>query len=159
MSGVGLLNVTLLVKDYDEAIQWFTEKLRFTVVEDTKMSEDGSKRWVRIRPPKAPANSTCILLAKASGEMQETTVGSQFGGRVGFFLETDDFADDFLHMKDAGVRFKEDHPREEAYATVIKFADLHGNQWDLIQTRKEPLVASKPQEQPAEGDLADLAEQ
>ena len=123
-------NVTLVVADYDEAIEFYTRRLGFTLVEDTPLG--GEKRWVRVAPP--GANETCLLLARAVTEGQRAAIGHQAGGRVGFFLETDDFARDYARYRGAGVRFVRD-PVEEPYGVVAVFADLCGNQWDLIQSK------------------------
>ena len=120
--------VTLVVRDYDEAIRFFTDCLRFTLMEDTPMG--GGKRWVVVSPPGEKGAS--LLLAKAVGEEQEARVGDQTGGRVFLFLRTDDFYRDYEHMKAKGVRFTEE-PRQESYGTVMVFLDLYGNKWDLVQ--------------------------
>ncbi|XIE80644.1 VOC family protein [Streptomyces sp. SBR177] len=120
--------VTLLVRDYDEAVDFFTEALGFALVEDTDRG-DGT-RWVVVRPRGAAGGG--LLLARAEGEAQEAAVGAQAGGRVGFFLHTDDFARDHARMSAAGVRFLEE-PRHEPYGSVAVFEDLYGNRWDLLQ--------------------------
>ncbi|PSR13287.1 MAG: hypothetical protein DA408_00450 [Bacteroidetes bacterium] len=118
----------LIVADYDEAIDFYTQKLNFRLLEDTVRSP--TKRWVRIAPP---GNNECaILLAKAVGEEQLSRVGNQTGGRVFLFLYTDDFWRDYRHMAAHGIEFIE-QPREEEYGTVIVFKDLYGNLWDFIQ--------------------------
>jgi catechol 2,3-dioxygenase-like lactoylglutathione lyase family enzyme len=122
-----LAHVALLVREYDEALSWFTNVLGFVVVEDTRLSEE--KRWILVSPP--GATETRILLARAAGEAQRARVGDQGGGRVMFFLRTDDFAGDHARMTKAGVRFAE-APRHEAYGSVAVFEDLYGNRWDLI---------------------------
>jgi catechol 2,3-dioxygenase-like lactoylglutathione lyase family enzyme len=122
--------VSLLVRDYDEAIAWFTEKLQFNLAEDTPLGE--GKRWVVVCPARA---GTGLLLAGAVGEEQRRRIGDQAGGRVFLFLETDDFGRDHAAMKARGVVFLEE-PRREAYATVAVFADLYGNRWDLLQPRR-----------------------
>ena len=119
--------ITLVVPDYDAAIEFYVGKLGFELREDTKLSE--TKRWVRVAPPGA---ETSLLLAKADGPKQDAAIGNQTGGRVGFFLETDDFARDHAAMRSKGVKFKE-APRREAYGTVAVFADPFGNLWDLIE--------------------------
>lgn len=119
--------VTLVVHDYDEAIAFYTESLGFELVEDTDRG-DGS-RWVVVRPPGGEA---ALLLARASDDAQRADVGAQTGGRVGFFLHTDDFARDHTRMLAAGVRFLEE-PRHEPYGSVAVFEDLYGNRWDLLQ--------------------------
>ncbi|MFB7374699.1 VOC family protein [Streptomyces sp. NPDC056222] len=127
MSSIAL--VTLVVRDYDEAIAFYTDALGFDLVEDTDRG-DGS-RWVVVRPAGGPAG-TGLLLARAKGPAQESAVGAQTGGRVGFFLHTDDFARDHARMTAAGVRFLE-APRHEPYGSVAVFEDLYGNRWDLLQ--------------------------
>jgi len=122
--------IALLVKDYDEAIAYFTEKLNFNLLEDTKRSE--TKRWVRISPP--GDDSFSLLLAKAKNKEQEAYVGNQTGGRVFMFLYTDDFRRDYKNMKSKGVDFI-DEPRDESYGYVIVFRDLYGNKWDFIQKK------------------------
>ena len=119
-------SVALLVRDYDEAIHFFTQALRFLLVED-EPRPDG-KRWVCVSPS---AGGAALLLARAATAEQERAVGNQSGGRVFMFLHTDDFHADFEHMKAHGVRFTE-APRHESYGTVAVFLDLYGNKWDLI---------------------------
>ena len=119
--------VTLVVPDYDAAIDFYVGKLGFELLEDTRRNE--TKRWVRVAPSGA---QTAILLAKVDGPEQRAAVGSQTGGRVGFFLETDDFERDHRAMCAAGVTFRET-PRVEPYGTVAVFEDPFGNLWDLIQ--------------------------
>lgn len=119
---------TFLVRDYDEAIAFFVDKLGFVLADDTPLT--GSKRWIVVSP-----GGGALLLAKADGERQTTRIGDQTGGRVAFFLHTDDFARDHRAMIANGVRFLE-KPREEAYGTVAVFEDLYGNRWDLIQPAK-----------------------
>jgi catechol 2,3-dioxygenase-like lactoylglutathione lyase family enzyme len=116
----------LLVADYDAAIGFYAGKCGFELVEDTDMG--GGKRWVVVRPP---GGETGLLLARASGAAQAARVGDQTGGRVGLFLETEDFARDHAAMSAAGVRFLE-APRHEPYGSVAVFEDLYGNRWDLI---------------------------
>jgi catechol 2,3-dioxygenase-like lactoylglutathione lyase family enzyme len=120
--------VTLLVRDYDEAISFFTGALCFTLVEDTPL--DAGKRWVVVAPPDSRGAS--LLLAKAATPEQSARVGNQTGGRVFLFLHTDDFWDDYRRMHAHGVRFAEE-PREEVYGRVAVFLDLYGNKWDLVQ--------------------------
>jgi catechol 2,3-dioxygenase-like lactoylglutathione lyase family enzyme len=121
--------VAVLVRDYDEAIAWFTGRLGFAVAEDTPLGE--GKRWVRLQPPGGGAG---LLLARARGPEQEAAVGRQGGGRVFLFLHTDDFARDHAAWSDRGVRFLAP-PRVEAYGTVAVFEDLYGNRWDLVESR------------------------
>lgn len=123
-----LATVTLVVADYDEAIAWYTQKLGFTLEADIDLG--GGKRWVTV----SAGGGSRLLLARADGEMQAAAIGNQTGGRVAFFLETDDFARDHAAMIAQGVEFKET-PRHEAYGTVAVFADLYGNLWDLIQPK------------------------
>ncbi|MDJ0382707.1 VOC family protein [Streptomyces sp. G-G2] len=118
----------LLVHDYDEAIDFYTRALGFDLTEDAERP-DGS-RWVVVRPP--GARESALLLARAKDDAQRSRVGDQTGGRVGFFLYTDDFARDHGRMTAEGVRFLEE-PRHEAYGSVAVFQDLYGNRWDLLQ--------------------------
>ena len=118
--------VTVVVDDYDEAIEFYTGPLGFELVEDL---DQGHKRWVVVRPAGA---QTGVLLAKATNEDQRAVVGTQTGGRVAFFLSTPDFAADHQRMVEAGVVFTEE-PRHEPYGTVAVFEDLSGNRWDLLQ--------------------------
>ena len=126
--------VALLVADDDAAIAFYTQALRFTLVEDTPQGD--GKRWVVIAPPGAPgvpvATGSRLLLAQAANARQQAQVGDRAGGRVGFFLTTDDFWADYHHMQAHGVVFA-DAPRAETYGTVVVFTDLYGNRWDLIQ--------------------------
>jgi catechol 2,3-dioxygenase-like lactoylglutathione lyase family enzyme len=125
-------SVTLVVRDYDEAIRFYVGALGFSLVEDTDLGD--GKRWVLVAPVDG---ETTLLLAEASGADQLARVGDQTGGRVALFLETDDFARDHARMRTAGVRFLEE-PRHEAYGTVAVFEDLYGNRWDLIEPRPLP---------------------
>lgn len=127
MSRIAL--VTLVVDDYDEAIRFYTEALGFRLVEDEP--RPGGARWVVVRPGDGQYG-TGLLLALAKGEGQSARVGDQTGGRVGFFLHTDDFAGDHARMLAAGVTFLEE-PRHEPYGSVAVFQDLYGNRWDLLQ--------------------------
>jgi catechol 2,3-dioxygenase-like lactoylglutathione lyase family enzyme len=122
--------VTLLVREYDEAIAYFTGVLGFSLLEDTTISAD--KRWVVVGP--AGSRGTALLLARASTTEQASHIGKQAGGRVAFFLHADDFWRDYQAMAARGVVFEET-PREEAYGTVVVFKDLYGNRWDLVQPR------------------------
>lgn len=123
-----IAHIALVVKDYDEAIQFYTSKLHFSLVEDTVLSP--TKRWVLISPP--GSQGTCLLLAKAATEEQLSRVGNQTGGRVFLFLHTDDFWRDHKAMLEQGIEFVRE-PVEEPYGTVAVFRDLYGNLWDLIQ--------------------------
>jgi catechol 2,3-dioxygenase-like lactoylglutathione lyase family enzyme len=124
-----IIHVALVVKDYDEAIDFYINKLKFELIEDTYQAEQ-DKRWVVIAPP----NSTgvTLLLAKASTPEQQEFIGNQAGGRVFLFLNTDDFWRDYEHMKSVGVVFIRE-PKEQDYGTVAVFEDLYGNRWDLLQ--------------------------
>lgn len=125
-----IAHITLVVRDYDEAIAFYTKSLGFCVVEDTRLSE--SKRWVLVAP--RGGKSPCLLLAKAASPEQGSRVGNQTGGRVFLFLHTDDFHRDHAAMKSRGVKFIEE-PREESYGTVVVFENLYSNKWDLIQLK------------------------
>jgi catechol 2,3-dioxygenase-like lactoylglutathione lyase family enzyme len=127
-------HVALVVRDYDEAVAFFTQALDFRVIEDTVVGE--GKRWVLVGPP--GSRGTSLLLAQASTPEQTSRVGDQTGGRVFLFLHTDDFWSDYARMKSRGVKFRET-PREEAYGTVAVFEDLYGNQWDLLQLKPKPV--------------------
>lgn len=123
-------SLALLVRDYDEAIAWFTQKLGFHLLEDTPLTAE--KRWVRVAPP--GATETSLLLARAVGPEQQAAVGRQSGGRVFLFLHTDDFWRDYAAYRERGVHFRE-KPREESYGTVAVFEDLYGNAWDLLELK------------------------
>ena len=141
-----IVHIALVVRDYDEAIEFYTKKLRFTLVEDTYQPEQ-DKRWVVIAPP--GSIGTTLLLARASKPEQESFVGNQTGGRVFLFLNTDDFWRDYNDMVSEGIKFVRE-PRKEDYGTVAVFEDLYGNLWDLLQldarhaadSNKEDLDAS-----------------
>ena len=124
-----IAHVALVVRDYDEAIDFFTKTLRFELVEDSYQPEQ-DKRWVVVAPP-GSAGST-ILLARASSPEQESFIGNQSGGRVFLFLSTDNFARDYEDMRAQGVQFVRE-PKTEDYGTVAVFKDLYGNLWDLIE--------------------------
>ncbi|EJL6264368.1 VOC family protein [Vibrio cholerae] len=121
-------NIALVVENYDDAIEFYTKKLQFSLVEDTALG--GGKRWVQVSPRNS--NGTNLLLAQASTEEQAQFVGNQTGGRVFLFLQTNDFWRDYELMKANGVVFTEE-PRVEEYGTVVVFQDLYGNKWDLLQ--------------------------
>jgi catechol 2,3-dioxygenase-like lactoylglutathione lyase family enzyme len=125
-----IAHITLLVKDYDDAIKFYTEKLDFDLIEDTVLSE--TKRWVLVRPKGAAECS--LLLAKAADEQQNDNVGNQTGGRVFLFLYTDDFWRDYKTMVTKGISFVR-QPTEEVYGVVAVFEDLYGNLWDLIERK------------------------
>jgi catechol 2,3-dioxygenase-like lactoylglutathione lyase family enzyme len=122
--------VTVVVDDYDRAIAHYTGDLGFALLEDLDLG--GGKRWVRVAPH--ADDTTALLLARASDDAQRARIGDQTGGRVGFFLQTDDFARDFAAMTARGVVFLE-APRHEPYATVAVFRDAYGNQWDLLEPK------------------------
>lgn len=126
-----LAHIALVVRDYDEALDFYVGKLGFTLVEDTYQPEQ-DKRWVTIRSPGAGADATTILLARASTPGQEAFIGNQAGGRVFLFLETDDFDRDHAAFTAAGVEWVRP-PAVQPYGTVAVFRDLYGNLWDLIQ--------------------------
>ncbi len=123
-----IAHITLLVNDYDEAIAFYTQKLDFQLVEDTRLSE--TKRWVRVTPP--GSKECCLLLARAADDRQKAAVGNQSGGRVFLFLYTDDIKRDYANMLQRGVTFLRP-PATEAYGAVAVFEDLYGNAWDLLQ--------------------------
>jgi catechol 2,3-dioxygenase-like lactoylglutathione lyase family enzyme len=123
-------SVALVVDNYDDAIDFYTNKLNFELVEDTDLG--GGKRWIKISPPNS--NGTNLLLAKADSAQQSNSVGNQTGGRVFLFLQTDDFWRDYNEMRSKGVSFTES-PRVEDYGTVVVFEDIYGNKWDLLQPK------------------------
>lgn len=125
-----LVHVALLVRDYDEAIRYYTEVLGFELVEDAPQPEQ-NKRWVVVKPP-GPAAASSLLLARAVGPEQEAHIGQQSGGRVFLFLSTDDFERDYRRLRAAGVRFVRE-PSDHSYGKVAVFEDLYGNRWDLLQ--------------------------
>ena len=125
-----LAAVSLLVRDYDEAIAHYTQALGFNLVEDTELAD--GKRWVVVAPP--GATETRLVLARAVRPEEISAVGRQGGGRVWLFLHTDDFARDYRAFVARGIKFMET-PREESYGTVAVFEDLYGNRWDLLQPR------------------------
>jgi len=129
-----ILHVALVVKDYDEAIEYYTKKLNFDLIEDTYQPEQ-DKRWVVVSPRTMGATTASILLAKATKPEQVDAIGNQTGGRVFLFLRTDDFWRDYNDMKEKGVEFVRD-PKTEDYGTVAVFKDLYGNLWDLIELNK-----------------------
>lgn len=123
-----IAHIALVVDDYDEAIEFYTQKLKFTLIEDTPLSAE--KRWVIIAPP--GANECSLLLAKASDDQQKASVGQQTGGRVFLFLFTDDFQRDYNHMVEQGINFVRT-AEETEYGKVAVFEDLYGNKWDFIE--------------------------
>ncbi|MEO8670360.1 MAG: VOC family protein [Tahibacter sp.] len=124
-----IVHIALVVRDYDEAIDFYTNKLRFSLIEDTYQPAQ-DKRWVVVAPP--GSGGTTLLLAKASSAEQARFVGNQAGGRVFLFLNTDDFWRDYRHMQSVGIIFVRE-PAVESYGTVAVFEDLYGNRWDLLQ--------------------------
>ena len=134
-----LVHIALVVKDYDEAIDFYTKKLHFILIEDTYQPEQ-DKRWVVVSPP--GACGTTILLAKASKPVQEPFIGNQAGGRVFLFLGTDDFYRDYEEMKELGITFIRE-PKVQEYGIVAVFEDLYGNLWDLVQFREGHPMADR----------------
>lgn len=134
-----IVHIALVVKDYDEAIAFYTKQLNFELIEDTYQPEQ-DKRWVVIAPP--GSSGTTILLARASNDTQEAFIGNQSGGRVFLFLNTDDFWRDYNDMVDKGIEFVRE-PKEADYGTVAVFKDLYGNLWDLLQFKAEHPLAKR----------------
>lgn len=133
-----IIHIALVVRDYDEAIDFYVNKLKFELVEDTYQPEQ-DKRWVVVSPP--GSNGTTLLLARASKPEQLDFIGNQSGGRVFLFLNTDDFWRDYHRMCADGIEFVRE-PQEQDYGTVAVFKDLYGNQWDLLQlSETHPLAA------------------
>jgi len=126
-----IVQTTLVVRDYDEAIRFYTGMLGFDLLEDTQISD--SKRWVRVAPPGSPCS---ILLAKATTDEQLNCVGNQTGGRVFMFIHTNDLWGDFVELQSRGVNFIGE-PRAESFGLAVVFTDLYGNKWDLIEPRRE----------------------
>ncbi len=134
-----IVHIALVVRDYDEAIEFYTKNLNFTVVEDTYQPEQ-DKRWVVVSPP--GSSGTTLLLARASTPEQEFFVGNQSGGRVFLFLNTDDFWRDYNRMASEGIRFVRE-PRNETYGTVAVFEDLYGNLWDLLELNEDHPISKR----------------
>jgi len=134
-----IVHVALLIKDYDEAIAFYTQKLNFELIEDTYQPEQ-DKRWVVVSPP--GSNGVCLLLARASKPEQESFIGNQSGGRVFLFLNTDDFWRDFNSMKAKGIKFVRE-PKQQAYGMVAVFEDLYGNLWDLLGLNSDHPVSAR----------------
>jgi catechol 2,3-dioxygenase-like lactoylglutathione lyase family enzyme len=130
-----IVHIALIVKDYDEALEFYTKKLHFILVEDTYQPEQ-DKRWVVISPP--GSIGTTLLLAKASKKEQQHFIGNQAGGRVFLFLQTDDFWRDYQDMVASGIKFIRE-PKQESYGTVAVFEDLYGNLWDLLELKDHNL--------------------
>ena len=127
-----IVHIALVVRDYDEAIDFYTNRLHFTLIEDSYQPEQ-DKRWVVVAPP--GSHGTTVLLARASKPEQEAFIGNQTGGRVVLFLGTDDFWRDYREMQERGIHFVRE-PTAADYGTVAVFEDLYGNRWDLIQFRE-----------------------
>nr|WP_246011154.1 VOC family protein [Brevibacillus nitrificans] len=134
-----MVHIALVVKDYDEAIAFYTKKLNFNLVEDTYQPEQ-DKRWVVVSPPGSVG--TTILLARASNPEQESFIGNQTGGRVFLFLNTDDFWRDYEEMVARGIEFVRE-PQERPYGTVAVFKDLYGNLWDLLQLKEDHPISKR----------------
>ncbi len=132
-----IIHIALVVHDYDEAIEFYTKKLNFTLIEDTWQAEQ-DKRWVVVAPP--GSHGTTLLLARASKPEQEVFVGNQSGGRVFLFLNSDDFWRDYNQMVERGIRFIR-QPKEQDYGIVAVFEDLYGNRWDLLQLNEDHPLA------------------
>jgi predicted enzyme related to lactoylglutathione lyase len=134
-----MVHIAIVVKDYDEALNFYINKLNFTLIEDTYQTEQ-DKRWVVIAPP--GSIGTTILLAKASKIEQEPFIGNQTGGRVFLFLNTDDFWRDYNSMNEKGIKFIRE-PKQQNYGMVAVFEDLYGNLWDLLQLNKDHPIAKR----------------
>ena len=134
-----IVHIALVVKEYDEALDFYIKKLNFELIEDTYQPGQ-NKRWVVIAPP--GSKGTTILLAKASKQEQEEYIGRQTGGRVFLFLNTDDFWRDYNHMKRIGIKFIRE-PKIESYGIVAVFEDLYGNLWDLLQMNKNHPISKR----------------
>ncbi|PAJ74956.1 hypothetical protein CJF42_07730 [Pseudoalteromonas sp. NBT06-2] len=134
-----IIHIALVVKDYDEAIDFYVNKLKFELIEDTSQAEQ-DKRWVVVSPP--GSNGVTILLARASKHEQNDFVGNQTGGRVFLFLSTDDFWRDYNRMVSDGIKFVRE-PQKQDYGTVAVFEDLYGNLWDLLQLNSHHSMAQR----------------
>lgn len=134
-----IVHIALVVDDYDDAIEFYTEKLNFELIEDTYQPAQ-DKRWVVVSPP--GSIGTTLLLAKASKDEQEPFIGNQAGGRVFLFLNTDDFWRDYNHMVSKGIKFVRE-PKEADYGTVAVFEDLYGNKWDLLELNAEHPISKR----------------
>ena len=128
-----IVHIAIVVKDYDEAIDFYTRKLNFDLVEDTYQPEQ-NKRWVVVSPP--GSKGVTLLLARAAKKEQESFIGNQTGGRVFLFLNTDDFWRDYNEMLSKGIKFIRE-PKEQEYGTVAVFEDLYGNLWDLVEFKSD----------------------
>jgi catechol 2,3-dioxygenase-like lactoylglutathione lyase family enzyme len=134
-----IVHIALVVRDYDEAIEFYTKKLHFTLIEDTYQPEQ-DKRWVVISPPGSAG--TTLLLARASKSEQEPFIGNQAGGRVFLFLNSDDFWRDYNEMKLLGIEFVRE-PKDQDYGIVAVFKDLYGNLWDLLQLKDDHPISKR----------------
>ena len=134
-----IVHVALVVKDYDEAIEFYTQQLNFELLEDSYQAEQ-DKRWVVVSPP--GSNGATLLLARASNARQESFVGDQSGGRVFLFLNTDDFWRDYNAMIAKGINFVRD-PKQQEYGMVAVFEDLYGNRWDLLELNSDQPISEK----------------
>lgn len=134
-----IVHIALVVRDYDEAIDFYVNTLGFELLDDTYQAEQ-DKRWVVVAPP--GGSGTTILLARASKPEQEPFIGNQAGGRIFLFLNTDDFWRDFEHLQQRGVRIVR-QPKQQDYGMVAVFADLYGNQWDLLQLNEDHPIARR----------------
>lgn len=134
-----IVHIALVVKDYDDAIEFYTKKLNFTLIEDTYQAEQ-DKRWVVVAPP--GSSGTTILLARASNSNQENFIGNQSGGRVFLFLGTDDFWRDYNEMVEKNIEFVRE-PSVQSYGTVAVFKDLYGNLWDLIEFNQDHQMSKR----------------
>ena len=134
-----IVHIALVVKDYDEAIEFYTKKLNFELLEDTYQPEQ-DKRWVVVSPP--GSSGATLLLARASSPEQELAIGNQTAGRVFLFLNSDDFWRDYHNMKAKGIQFVRD-PKKQDYGMVAVFKDLYGNLWDLLQLNKEHPISKR----------------
>ena len=134
-----IVHIALVVKDYDEAIEFYTKKLNFELIQDVYQSEE-DKRWVIVSPPNS--NGTTILLARASNTTQAHFIGNQTGGRVFLFLNTDDFWRDYKEMSSKGIEFVRE-PKKVDYGTVAVFKDLYGNLWDLLELNHDHPIAKR----------------
>lgn len=139
-----IVHIALVVRDYDEAIEFYTKRLHFTLVEDTYQPEQ-DKRWVVVAPP--GSIGTTLLLARASSPEQEPFIGNQSGGRVFLFLNTDDFWRDYNEMAAKGIKFIR-APKKETYGTVAVFEDLYGNRWDLLEFNDDHPLSGRAISQP-----------
>lgn len=136
-----IVHIALVVRDYDEAIDFYVNQLKFELIEDSYQPEQ-DKRWVVVAPPNS--HGTALLLAKASKPEQESFIGNQAGGRVFLFLNTDDFWRDYEYMRSIGIHFIRE-PQVQDYGTVAVFEDLYGNRWDLLQLSPHHPMAKRCQ--------------